>query len=535
MDSRDIPFPSLSGDGVLAGAYRLGMHHPGSVRSSPSRSRSWLDDLFASVVVVLVALPLCMGIALASGVPPALGLVTGVVGGLVVGFLQGSPVSVSGPAAGLTVLVAEIVREGGLALLSAVVLAAGLLQFAAGLARRGRWSRAVPPSLVHGMLAGIGLLIIAGQVHVMVGAPPRDSGLANLLAVPRSFAKVLLGDGPHTEAALVGLLTIAVLLAWRRWASGRVGLVPATLVGVVAATALANLAGLPVARVAVPDQLLTATHPVSRDILGLLGRLDTWGRALVLALVASAETLLCAGAVDRLHQGRRTDYDRELRAQGIGNLICGALGALPMTAVIVRSSANVRAGGHSRASTIFHAVWILALVTLAPGVLRLVPISSLAAVLVFTGWMLIDRDAIRQLAGHGRGELAVYAVTVVGMVATDLLTGVLLGLLAAAGMLLFRLSHIDVDLAHDPASARTTLRLRGSATFVRLPALAAALDQVAPERELHMHLDEVGHMDHAALDLLTGWVRAHRARGGLVTMVPALPVAAGSPGAAENR
>ncbi|HEY2702284.1 MAG TPA: SulP family inorganic anion transporter [Candidatus Dormibacteraeota bacterium] len=513
------------------------MHDTASLSASPERGRGprFLDDLFASVVVVLVALPLCLGIALASGVPPALGLVTGVVGGLVVGFLQGSPVSVSGPAAGLTVLVAEIVREGGLVLLSAVVLAAGVLQFAAGLARRGRWSRAVPPSLVHGMLAGIGVLIIAGQVHVMVGAHPRESGLGNLLAVPRSLAMVLPVDAPHTEAALVGLLTIAVLLAWRRWASGRLGLVPATLVGVVAATAVANLAGLPVARVGIPDRLLSAAHPLGHAALSLLARADTWVRAAVLALVASAETLLCAGAVDRLHGGARTDHDRELRAQGIGNLICGALGALPMTAVIVRSSANVRAGGHTRASTVLHALWLLALVTLAPGVLRLVPISSLAAVLVVTGWTLIDRAAVRQLAGHGRGELAVYAVTVAGIVAIDLLTGVLLGLLAAAGMLLLRLSHIDVDLAHDPASARTTLRLRGSATFVRLPALAAALEQVAPERELHLHLDEVGHIDHAALDLLTGWVRAHRARGGLVTLVPALPAATGSPGAAEPR
>jgi MFS superfamily sulfate permease-like transporter len=290
-----------------------------------------------------------------------------------------------------------------------------------------------------------------------------------------------------------------------------------------------------VARVGIPNQLLTATHPVSREVLGLLGHLDTWVRALAIAVVASTETLLCTGAIDRLHQGPRTNYDRELRAQGIGNMICGALGALPMTAVIVRSSANVRAGGHSRASTILHAVWLLALVTLAPGIVRLVPISSLAAVLVFTGWMLVDRPALRELARHGRGELAVYAVTVGGIVAIDLLTGVLLGLLAAAGMLLFRLSHIDVDLAHDPASARTTLRLRGSATFVRLPALADALDQVAPERELHVHLDEVRHIDHAALELLTGWVGAHRARGGLVTMVPALPAATGSPSAAENR
>lgn len=502
----------------------------------PGRGASWLREVLASLVVFLVALPLCLGIALASGVPPALGLVTGVVGGLVVGFLQGSPVSVSGPAAGLTVIVAEIVREGGVGLLSAVVVAAGVVQFAAGVVRAGRWFRAAPPSLVHGMLAGIGVLIIAGQLQAMIGHRPKDGGLRNLLAAPSALRWALSAGGPHTEGALIGALTIIVLLAWKRRARGRVGLVPPTLVGVVVATAVANLAGLSIARVGVPNGLLGATNLVGGDVWDLLGRPGTWATALGLALVASAETLLCAGAVDRLHHGPRTDYDRELRAQGIGNAVCGALGALPMTAVIARSSTNVQAGGRTRVAAVLHGVWILLFVTLAPAVLRLVPVSSLAAVLVFIGWKLIDRGAVRVLARHGRGEVVVYAATVAGVVATDLLKGVVLGLVVAAGMLLYRLSHLGVDVEHDTASPRSTLRLRGAATFLRLPTMAETLAAIPPGRQLHVRLDEVGHMDHAAIELLRDWERTHRAQGGDVVvgwdaldLRDATPVSAAAP------
>lgn len=478
------------------------------------RGTSWLGEVLASLVVFLVALPLCLGIALASGVPPAVGLVTGVVGGLVVGFLQGSPVSVSGPAAGLTVIVAEIVREGGVVLLSAVVLAAGVIQFVAGVVRAGRWFRAVPPSLIHGMLAGIGVLIMAGQLHTMVDARPKDGGLRNLLAAPSALNRTLSAEGPHAEAALIAILTLAALLAWKRWAPTGLRLVPPTLVGVGMATAVANLAGLRIARVGVPNGLLGATNFAGGDVWGLLGQPAIWATALGLALVASAETLLCAGAVDRLHQGPRTDYERELRAQGIGNVICGTLGALPMTAVIARSTTNVQAGGRTRAAAILHGAWILLLVSVAPALLRLVPISSLAAVLVFIGWKLIDRNAVRALARHGRGEVVVYTVTVAGVVATDLLKGVALGLVVAAGMLLYRLSHLRVDVEHDTDSIRTTLHVRGAATFLRLPHLTEALAAIPPGRELHIRLDEVNHMDHAAVELLTDWERTHRAQGG---------------------
>ena len=401
---------------------------PGRTQSPPLRS-TFLSDFLASLVVFLVALPLCLGIAIASGVPPALGLITGIVGGLVVGVAQGSPVSVSGPAAGLTVIVAGIVAKGGVGLLSAVCVAAGLLQLCAGLTRSGRWFRAVPPALIHGMLAGIGVLIVASQAHVMVDDRPAGHGLENLVRIPAALVSIFRGDARHTEAALVGLLTIGALLAWKRFAPGRLRLVPATLVGVGVATLVTNAAGLPIARVDIPGDVLSAGALFGWDGLRLLGRLDTWSAAFGLAVVASAETLLCVGAVDRLAGGPPTDYDRELRAQGAGNTICGLLGALPMTAVIVRSSTNLQAGGRTRASTILHGAWLLALVALAPWVLRYVAVSSLAAVLVYTGCKLVDRAAIDELRRAGGSELTVYAVTLVAIVATDLLIGIIVGVI----------------------------------------------------------------------------------------------------------
>lgn len=395
----------------------------------PPLRTTLFSDLLASLVVFLVALPLCLGIAIASGVPPALGLITGIVGGLVVGSLQGSPVSVSGPAAGLTVIVAGIVAEGGVVLLSAVCVAAGVLQIGAGLARGGRWFQAVPPALMHGMLAGIGVLIVASQAHVMVDDEPAGHGAENLIRIPAALAAIFRGDARHTEAALIGLLTIAVLLIWKRFAPGKLRLVPATLVGVGAATLVTNVAGLPIARVDIPGAVFSAGQLVGWDTLALLRRLDTWNSAFGLAVVASAESLLCVGAIDRMAGGLQTDYDRELRAQGVGNTVCGLLGALPMTAVIVRSSTNLQAGGRTRASAILHGAWLLALVALAPWVLRSVATSSLAAVLVYTGWKLVDRTALAEFRRQGGSELVVYGVTLVAIVATDLLIGIIVGVI----------------------------------------------------------------------------------------------------------
>lgn len=473
-------------------------------------------DFLASVVVFLVALPLCMGIAIASGAPPAAGLITGIIGGLIVGSISGSPLQVSGPAAGLAVVVYEIIQREGYPTLGIALLIAGGVQLAAGFLRFGQWFRAVSPAVIHGMLAGIGILIFASQFHVMVDDAPRGSGLANLLALPQAVWKALAPSesASHRLAAGVGILTISIIVGWKLLAPKKFQVVPATLLGVLIATGATAVFSLPIRLVDVPQNILSAVQlPTAESLKGLLdGQILVAG--LGLAFVASAETLLCATAVDKMHQGPRTQYDCELAAQGVGNLICGLLGALPMTGVIVRSAANVEAGARTRASAVFHGMWLLLFVVALPGVLRLIPTASLAALLVFTGYKLVNLKALRELASYGRAEVAIYAATVVMIVVSDLLTGVLVGISLAAARLLYTFSQLQVDIDEEQQAGTTIMRLRGTATFIRLPKLAAALEGVPPSTTLHVHLEQLEYIDHACLDLLMNWERQHEVTGG---------------------
>lgn len=486
--------------------------------SLASRLGTWRTDALASVVVFLVALPLCMGVAIASGAPPAAGLITGIVGGLVVGFIAGSPLQVSGPAAGLAVIVWELIREHGLAGLAVIVLLAGLIQATAGLLRLGQWFRAVSPSVIYGMLAGIGVLIFAGQFHVMVDDGPKGSGIRNLLSIPEAIWRgVVPADGTsHHLAAIIGLTTIGTILLWGRFAPKRLKVVPAPLVAVIVASAVAAILALPIRYVSVPSNLLDAVNLPSFASLTAALSLPLFGAAAALAAVASAETLLCATAVDAKHNGPRTDYDRELLAQGIGNMICGVLGALPMTGVIVRSSANVEAGAKTRLSAILHGLWILAFVVMLPNVLGLIPVASLAAVLVFTGYKLMNPAAVRTLAKQGRAEVAIYAATVAGIVAIDLLTGVLIGLALSVAKLVYTFTHLECSVAPEPAEG-TVVSLVGAATFVRLPALAKTLATVPPAGPVRLCAQRLAYIDHACLELLGSWTKQREAAGGTVT------------------
>lgn len=477
------------------------------------RLRLGKNDLAASFVVFLVALPLCLGIAIASGMPPSAGLLTAIVGGLVVGGFTGSPLQVSGPAAGLTVLVWNIVDKHGIEVIGATVLLAGVIQAVAGLLGFGRLFRAISPAVVYGMLGGIGVLILASQFHVLVDDKPLKGGLNNMLAIPSAALKGLFGapGKAHQLAALLGGLTIACIVAWSRFRPARLQLIPAPLVGVALATLLALALGADVQYVDIPADLTSAIHFPTQASLARLMDVKILISAFSLAVIASAETLLCAGAVDRMQDKVRTDYNRELFAQGIGNALCGLLGALPMTGVIVRSSANVEAGADTRASTILHGLWILGVVVLAPGLLRMIPTASLAGVLLYTGWKLVSPAHLRELRIFGWQSVGIYLATLLSIVVTDLLTGVLVGVALSVLRLLLRLGSFSLDVFSSPN--RVEAHLQGAVTFVGLPRLARQLEQLPRARELQVVVDGLVYIDHACMVAIADFERQRKQRG----------------------
>ncbi|MET9295400.1 SulP family inorganic anion transporter [Streptomyces sp. NPDC003077] len=482
----------------------------------------WRADITASIVVFLVAVPLCVGIAVASGAPAESGLVTGIVGGLLTGLLPGSSLQVSGPAAGLTVLVFEAVKEYGLGALGALVLAAGLLQLAMGALRFGRWFRAVSVAVVQGMLAGIGLVLIAGQLYALADTDPPGGGPANLAGLPRLLPDTLASDAASAAAA-VGVGTIAVLVLWPKWRRAARAL-PAPLAAVALATAAVAVLDLPVARVEV-EGLLAAVQPPGGDDLARLVEggvvLGALGTVAAFALIASAESLFSAAAVDRLHDGPRTDYDKELMAQGAGNAVCGVLGALPMTAVIVRSAANVQAGARTKLSRVVHGVWLLVFAAAFPAALGIVPLAALAGVLVHAGWKLLPVKDFVPLWREHRGEAVVLATTAVAIIVTNLFEGVLIGLLLAVAKSAWETSHVHLETEDDARdgsgdgcgpAAPLRVRALGNATFLRLPKLLDQLEALPKDRAILLDLSGLRHLDHACAAALTTWAERRRVR-----------------------
>lgn len=466
-------------------------------------------DFAASVVVFLVALPLCVGVAVASGVPAELGLVTGIVGGIVTGLMRGSSLQVSGPAAGLTVLVFEAVREFGLPVLGVVVLATGALQILMGVLRLGRYFRAISVSVVEGMLAGIGLVLIAGQLYAMLAAKAPASGTDKLAGLPAAFLQAA-GTPKALASFMVGAGSIAVLVLWKR-VPRPLRAVPAPLAAVGLATLVVSLAGLPVATVEVQG-LLGSLQPPPWGAFGELASVGVLGTIVAFTLIASAESLFSAAAVDRLHDGPRTDYDKELVAQGTGNALCGALGALPMTAVIVRSAANVQAGARTKASRVLHGVWLLLFAALLPSVLAYIPVPALAGVLVYSGAKLIPVRAVVSLWHGHRGEVLVLVVTALSIVVVSMFEGVLIGLALAVAKTAWEASHVRLELV-DKGAGPVQAHLTGNATFLRLPKILDSLESLPQDRPVELDLSGLHHLDHACRTALETWAARHSAEG----------------------
>ncbi len=475
--------------------------------SSSAPQPHWRADLEASLVVFLVALPLSLGIAVASGAPVVAGIIAAVVGGIVGGLVGGAPLQVTGPAAGLTAVVAGLVAEHGWRTTCLITVLAGVVQIGFGLTRVARAALAISPAVVHGMLAGIGLTIVVGQLHVLLGADSRSSALESLLHLPGQVLDL------HTTSALLGLGTIALNLLWPRVVPylGPLGAVPAPLASVT----LMTLVSLPytVGRVDLPSNLFAAVHLPEVPAGGWV---PIGVGVLTVALVASVETLLSAVAVDKMHEGGRADLDRELIGQGSANILSGLAGGLPVTGVIVRSATNVRAGAKTKWSAVLHAVWVALFSVVLVAVVRQIPLSVLAGLLVVIGVGLVNLGHLR--SAHRHGEAAVWVVTLAGVLMLNLLEGVLLGIVVALGYAARRsiLARVEVIAPLEEPSPWRVI-LAGTITFISLPRLARRLGTVPAGAPVKLDL-EVDYLDQAASEHVLDWVEEHRRTGGTVTV-----------------
>ncbi|MER7810518.1 bifunctional SulP family inorganic anion transporter/carbonic anhydrase [Streptomyces sp900116325] len=482
-------------------------------------------DLSASITVFLIAVPMSLGLAVAMDAPLEAGLISAAVGGIVAGLLGGTPLQVSGPSAGLTVVTAELIQIYGWRTTCAITIGAGLLQILLGSLRAARGALAVSPAIVHGTLAGIGVAIALAQLHIVLGASPQSSAAANALALPEQLGRT------SPAAPLIGALTIAVLVVWPRL-PGRIGRavrrLPAALASVAIATAVAAVAAPGIARVDLPSW---RSHALPELPQGPVLALAT--AVLTVLLVASLESLLAAVAVDKLTADRaggrtadsrppapaapaaprvqRSDLDRELRGQGIANVLAGLLGGLPVSGGAVRSSANVRAGATGRAATVLHGVWVLLAAGLLVTALEWIPLAALAALVMVVGFQMVNYAHIRNV--HKHREFLVYGATITGVVLFGVLEGVAIGIAVAVAVALHRLARTRITVTEQ--GGQHLVVVRGQLTFLAVPRLSRALGQLPRGGDAVVELDGF-FMDHAAYETIQDWSDAQTAQGGRV-------------------
>lgn len=489
------------------------------MKSNMSLGESLKHDIPASVVVFLVALPLCLGIALASGAPLFSGLIAGIVGGIVVGALSGSRLGVSGPAAGLAVIVFAAINSLGSfeAFLVAVVLA-GLLQLAMGYLRAGVIGYYFPSSVIKGMLSGIGLTIILKQLPHAVGYDANPEG--DMAFVQSNGENTLSALGTMLSqlqpgALVVGLVSMAILLLWdlpfikrikaTTWIQGPL---VAVVMGIVLNQIFADAA---------PALAIEASHlvqiPMADGLSGLMGSLTfpdfshlsnpaVYTTALTLAVVASLETLLCVEATDKLDPSKRvTPTNRELKAQGAGNVISGLLGGLPLTQVIVRSSANIQAGGQTKISAILHGVLLVVAVIAIPALLNLIPLSVLAAVLITVGYKLAKPALFRSMYAQGPYQFIPFIVTIIGILTTDLLIGIGLGLAVAIFTILLNHYQNAFFVDRDPTGAVRVV-LSEDVSFLNRATVMRELAEIPAGARVVIDASRSVSIDHDVFEIL---------------------------------
>ncbi|MGZ8164210.1 MAG: SulP family inorganic anion transporter [Methylobacter sp.] len=503
---------------------------------------NWRSDLLSGFLVFLIALPLCLGISMASGFPPSAGIITAIIGGILVSRINGSYLTISGPAAGLIVVVLDAVQslgEGdamaGYRYALAAIVFASVLQILMGLFKAGRLSSFFPASVIHGMLAAIGIIIMAKQIHVVWGVTPEKGSLFSTIAqIPHSFFDL------NPEIAIIGLSGLVILITWSMLKNRTLKMIPAPIIVVLTGMGLARYFDLehehmylflpdahflphheatvgPKFLVAISDNFMSSFY--FPDFSKLL-TVEFWEAVIAISLVGSLESLLSAVAVDKLDPyKRKSDLDRDLTAIGAGNLVAGFIGGLPMIAEIVRSSANVNNGAKTAWANFFHGVFLLLFVVLFPRLIHSIPLASLAALLVFTGFRLASPKEFAKVMGVGKEQLFMFIVTIIGVLATDLLIGVAIGIVAKFAIHMLRGVRLNnlfkIHFVIERPNADVILvEIIGAAIFSNFMALKNTLAHLEKGKTIIFQLNNAYMLDHTVMEFIHNFQHDYEAQGG---------------------
>lgn len=474
-------------------------------------------DLPAGLSVFLVALPLCLGIALASGVPLYSGIISGVIGGIVVSLISGSPLAVSGPAAGLTTVVAvAIISLGDFRTFLLAVIIAGIFQVILGVFKLGGIANYFPSAVIKGMLAAIGIMLIVKQIPVALGYDQADfwsSGFLSFFNSENVSARIEFFNAHTTRGAIViTVVSLAILIALqqkfaRRWKS-----IPAPLVVVIVAVAInslftstgQNFSLKPTQLVNIPANIFESIH--FPDLTKLFSSTEILKHGLIIGLLATLETLLCVEAIDKLDKANRiTPPNRELVAQGVGNMLCGLFGGIPITAVIVRGAANIDAGARSKLSSFTHGIFLLLTVLFIPFVLNKIPYAALAAILLITGYNLTKPKLYRNMWSLGLRQFLPFVLTIVVILLTDLLIGVSIGLLICAYFIIrnnFKAEY-KIQKTKQHETEVFFIKLNSNVTFLNKVTLKKTLDQIPEYSILTIDGSECNFIDYDILEIIS--------------------------------
>jgi MFS superfamily sulfate permease-like transporter len=522
------------------------MHQPSSVTVPKTGIaglvENWRSDLLSGFLVFLIALPLCLGIAMASGFPPMAGIITAIIGGLVVSRISGSFVTINGPAAGLIVVILDAVQSlghgdamAGYRYTLAAIVVASVLQVLLGVFKAGKLSAFFPSSVVHGMLAAIGIIIMAKQIHTLLGVKPEAKSLLGTIAeIPHSIFEM------NPEVSIIGLCGLALLIAWALIKNQTLKMIPAPILVVLVGLALGQYFDLdhihkylflpdaeilphheftvgPAFLVAVPENFLSGFYFPD---FSQIATYEFWMAVITIWLVGSLESLLSAAAVDKLDPYKRdSNLNRDLAAVGVGNIIAGLIGGLPMIAEIVRSSANITNGAKTAWANFFHGAFLLIFVALFPRLIHEIPLTSLAALLVFTGFRLASPKEFAKTLQVGLDNFAVFVITIIGVLATDLLVGVAIGIVAELLIHLVRglkLNHLFSIAYHVNQTDSDTyhITVSGPAVFSNFLSLKSMLADFPKQKTVFFDLSEAELIDHTVMEFIHHFTEEYKHAGG---------------------